>query len=431
MSSQRSIVIALAALLLAMPIIALAQDADSEESAAEIQRQINEHNAQIAELNKEIEQYEVQLDATSAKKQTLQNTVNQLNLSIKKLAASINVTKNQISATQLQIQQLSKGIATKQTSIDVGQAGIAESIRRLNEQEIESFAVRLLGADDISDAWQDIDAIQSLQTSIGDQIDILGQEKQSLTNTKTATEEKRRELLKQQNALLVQQGSLNATKRAQSDLLAQTKNQEAAYQALIAQKKAQEASFEQALGDLQAKLQVAVNLSEVAPAGKGVFHWPLDSVRVTQNFGNTAFAQSGAYNGKGHNGIDLGGQIGMPVKAALTGTVLGTGNTDSVRGCYSYGKWVMIKHGNGLSTLYAHLSQIIVSQGQSVATGQVIGYSGATGYATGPHLHFGVYVTSATQIIKLSEATNKKTSCSNAVMPVAPLSGYLNPLNYL
>src|SRR3989344_3000014 len=85
----------------------------------------------------------------------------------------------------------------------------------------------------------------------------------------------------------------------------------------------------------------------------------------------------------------------------------------------------------GLSTLYAHLSQINATEGQSVSTGQVVGYAGATGYATGPHLHFGVYASQTVQIIKLGEATNKKTACSSAVMPVAPLQGYLNPVDYL
>ena len=88
--------------------------------------------------------------------------------------------------------------------------------------------------------------------------------------------------------------------------------------------------------------------------------------------------------------ISFGASIGTPIKAALSGTVLGTGNTDSIKGCYSFGKWVMVKHNNGLNTMYAHLSQISVSSGQSVSTGQVLGYSGETGYATGPHLHFEV-----------------------------------------
>ena len=178
-------------------------------------------------------------------------------------------------------------------------------------------------------------------------------------------------------------------------------------------------------------MQVAINPSDITVAGKGVLDWPLDNVRITQYFGNTPFAQSGAYSGKGHNGIDLAAQIGTPIKAALGGVVLGAGNTDSVRGCYSFGKWVMIRHANGLNTMYAHLSQISVTQGQSISTGQIVGYSGETGYATGPHLHFGVYVTSSTQIMRLGDATKSSTPCAGATMPITPLAGYLNPMSYL
>ena len=235
----------------------------------------------------------------------------------------------------------------------------------------------------------------------------------------------------QKATLVTQQGSLTVTKKAQGDLLVQTKSKEATYQKIIAEKKAQEKSFEDALGDLKMQLQVSVNQSEITPGGKGVLEWPVDKVRITQYFGNTAFAASGAYHGKGHNGIDFAASIGTPIKAALSGTVIGTGNTDSTRGCYSFGKWVLVKHLNGLSTMYAHLSQINVSSNEAVGTGDTLGYSGETGYATGPHLHFGVYVSSATKILRLGDATKSATACAGAVMPVAPLEGYLNPLNYL
>src|SRR5205814_429469 len=104
----------------------------------------------------------------------------------------------------------------------------------------------------------------------------------------------------------------------------------------------------------------------------------VDSVRITQNFGNTSFATQNPqiYNGHGHNGIDLAASPGTKLKSAATGVVLGTGNTDLTCSGASYGKWVLIKHTNGLATLYAHLSVISVSTGDSVARGQAIGYSG-------------------------------------------------------
>ena len=151
---------------------------------------------------------------------------------------------------------------------------------------------------------------------------------------------------------------------------------------------------------------------------------------ITQYFGNTPFATANpqVYNGHGHNAIDLGASPGTPLKSARTGVVLGTGNTDITCPGASYGKWVFIQHDNGLSTIYAHLSVISVSKGDSVETGSVIGYSGSTGYATGPHLHFGVYASSGSEIASFP---SKSCAGKTYTMPVADISAYLNPLSYL
>lgn len=401
------------------------------QTASELQAQIDEQNAQISALNKEIDQFTKELANTTKQKNTLQNKITQLDLQRKKLTSQVSVTQKQINNTQLQIQQLQSGIETKEGSIEVNRAGLAQSLRRLSQAEDAPLSLAVLSAESLTDTWQDIDAHAVLEEAVQNDIKTLSSEKQLLSNSKATAEDKKRELDAQKRTLVTQQGSLDATRKAQAELLVETKNQESTYQALIAKKRAQEAAFEASLQDLQAKLNYTINPDQITPAGKGVLRWPVDQVRVTQTFGDTAFARGGAYNGKGHNGIDLAAPIGTPLKAALSGVVVGTGNTDTVRGCYSFGKWVMVKHGNGLSTMYAHLSQIGVTTGQSVATGQVIGYAGETGYATGPHLHFGVYVSSATQIINLGSATKSKTSCSNAIMPVVPISGYLNPMSYL
>ena len=415
----------IAGLLLFLPIIAAGQ------SAQEIQAEISNHSTQIEALNKEIAEYEKQLTVVGAKKQTLQNTLDQLNLQRKKLTASISVTKNRIGSLELEIQGLSENIGLKEGSIRVEEAGLAETIRRLNETETKTLAFSILSSEDLASVWSDMDASYALQDAMRKDIQELSVQKTSLTETKTETEKKQNALVKERNKLVGEQGSLDATRKAQNDLLAQTKSQESTYQSILAEKQAAKASFESALSDLQVKLQYTLDPSQIPPIGKGILRWPVDNAKVTQYFGNTAFALAGGYAGKGHNGIDLRAAVGTPLRAALTGTIIGTGNTDAVRGCYSYGKWGMIKHGNGLSTLYAHLSQVNVAQGDSVATGELIGYSGNTGYATGPHLHFGVYASPAVQIITLGEATNRKTPCANAVMPVAPLSGYLNPVDYL
>jgi murein DD-endopeptidase MepM/ murein hydrolase activator NlpD len=98
-----------------------------------------------------------------------------------------------------------------------------------------------------------------------------------------------------------------------------------------------------------------------------VLAWPVDEPYITQYFGNTAFATQNpqVYGGKGHNAVDLRASPGTPIKAARGGVVKGTGNTDLTCPGASYGKWIFIEHDNGLSTIYAHLSTQLVSQGQT------------------------------------------------------------------
>jgi murein DD-endopeptidase MepM/ murein hydrolase activator NlpD len=405
----------------AYPMLLSAQSSDT--SATDIQKQIDENNAQIDQLNREIQSYQTQLNATTEQKNTLINAINQLTLQNKQLTSKISVTKKQINTTQLQIHQLAGTISDTQESINTEHAGLAESLRRQAEVESQPLSVLLLSAGGISAAWQDLQDLDALQGAVNAHVDALAQKKQTLTDTKTAAEKKSTQLSQQQRTLQTQQTSLAVATKAQNDLLTQTRSQEATYQSIIAQKKAQEASFEATLNQLQAKLQNA-NTATVPVAGTSVLHWPLDSVFITQYFGNTAFAMTAAYKGQGHNGIDLRAAIGTPVHAALDGVVWQT-NLGIAPNC-QYGKWVLIKHPDGLSTLYAHLSSITVSAGQTVSTGDLIGYSGSTGYATGPHLHLTVFNTSG-----VSFATYKCNSGPSVKIPISPFNGYLNPLSYL
>jgi murein DD-endopeptidase MepM/ murein hydrolase activator NlpD len=423
-----------AALVLVVPAALWAQDASS--TTPDIQSQIDQQNAQIAQLNTQIAQYQTQLNATDAKKQTLQNTLSQITLSLKKTSTSINLSQAQISATELQILQLAAAINVKQASIQSDQAALGESLRTLDQSESQPLGLQLLSDDNVSAAWNDLDEESSLRDAFNGQLTSLQAAQKQLADTQAAQVTKQQLLQQHQQQLKTQQGSLAATKQTQSDLLSQTKAQEATYQSIIAQKKAQEASFESELTNLIASANQTVSQGEITAAVPGTLQWPIaGAITISQFFGNTAYANAheALYSGHGHDGLDITARIGTPVHAALSGSIIGTGNTDATPGCKggSFGKWVMIQHNNGLNTMYAHLSQIDVTQGQKVVTGDVIGYSGETGYATGPHLHFGVYVSAVTQIVPLGQITKGSSPCSKAIMPVPPVSGYLNPLNYL
>ncbi|HEX6976909.1 MAG TPA: M23 family metallopeptidase [Patescibacteria group bacterium] len=101
-----------------------------------------------------------------------------------------------------------------------------------------------------------------------------------------------------------------------------------------------------------------------------VAQMPVENVRLTQSY--YIF----------HPGVDLAGELGTPIKPIMPGVVESTQNLT-----YDYGKAVIVNHGNGITSLYAHMSKILVKQGDKVDSNTLLGLMGATGHATGPHLH--------------------------------------------
>jgi len=448
MSLRGALAAVLFVLLVVATIPATPQRARAD-AASDIQAQIAAHNSQIAALEADIAAYQKELNALGSQKNTLQSTINSLTLSQKQLASKIQVTQNNIAWANKQIQQLSVSISDKETSIAENKDVIGKALQRIAEDEKESLITQLVSSNTMNDAWKATDEALQFSRALGDHISNLKAARITLATNRDKVNAEKAKLVSLQNDLTVQKRSVDVSKSAQSQLLAQTKNQESNYQKLIAQKKAAEKSFEQELVRLQGQLNLIVNPGSLPKVGSGVLGWPFSvsfmnncSQRkgyfgnlfcITQFFGNTPFSTANPqiYNGHGHNAIDIAAPVGTPVVAALSGSVIGTGNTDLVKGCYSFGKWVMIEHGNGLNTLYSHLSTIDVGKGQRIGMGQIVGLSGMTGYATGPHLHFGVYATQGTKIQTLRQFRGATLGCADASMPVATLTAYLNPLSYL
>lgn len=394
------------------------------QTAQELQGKISSHQEEIAAIEEEIAQYSKQLDSISREKQTLESAVAELDVSRKKVNASISLTQKQLNITSATISELTDDITVKEERITDNQKALAETIRRMHVAESESFLETILGTEDMSTVWNDLDTIERFQIVVRDEVTTLASEKTQLEQVRLQKEEAKGVLVDQKTELAVQQHSLDLNRAAKNTLLKETANRESTYQELVVAKQKEKTAFEEQMRAFEEQLQYVLDPSKIPSQGKGVLSWPLDAVTITQNFGDTAFAKSGAYSGRGHNGIDFRASIGTPVRAALTGEVWET-NEGTAPNC-QYGKWVLVKHANGLATLYAHLSEISVSKGEAVATRQTLGYSGNTGYATGPHLHFTVYAADAVSF--------KQYACKSGptvAIPIAAYSAYLNPLNYL
>ncbi|MBC8465114.1 MAG: peptidoglycan DD-metalloendopeptidase family protein [Parcubacteria group bacterium] len=396
----------------------------------DLKDKISDSESEVAALEAEIAEYQAELAEIGEEKATLANTVETLDITRRKLAADIAVTQEQVSKTKLNITRLSLDIGDTSRDITEKKEAVAHFIRKIDETESLSLAELLLSSDTLSRFWDDVETMRRFEQNMNENVDELVVFKSELEYDKAVVEREQENLISYRSQLSDQKEIADQNRATQNTLLAQTKNQESLFQSKLTEKKAAKEELEKELLEYESQLQFALDPDSVPFVGSGVLAWPLKSVYITQYFGNTPFAQSGAYNGNTHNGIDMRASVGTPVYSSLAGVVEGTGNTDAQPGCYSYGKWVLVRHYNGLSTLYAHLSLIKMEKGQTVSTNDIIGYSGNTGYSTGPHLHYTVYASDAVEIVRLGDIKTR-TNCADAYIPVSALSGYMNPLDYL
>ncbi len=401
------------------------------QTADELKGNLDTLSAQIKALDAEIKAYNTKISQTQGEAKTLKQALAKLEARHLGLVKDIAYTKLRITQAEENIAFTKSKINTTESALDRTKAALAGTFRVLvqGDQTLPRFVATLASGSHISDTIDVTKRTSDVTSAINEKARALVDVKTTLAIQKASYEQHKDKLENLNETLTDQKLLVDQTSKDKSTLLEETRNKETAYQKLIAERKKKKSDLEVEMLDVEAKLQTIVDASKIPKYGKGILHYPLDNVVITQYFGNTPFASKNpqVYNGSGHNGIDFGTKIGTPILSAASGVVLGTGNTDTACTGVSYGKWVLVKHSNGLSTLYAHLSVIQVKAGEVVTVGQKLGLSGNTGYSTGPHLHFTVYASDSVQISNYVS----KVCGTNMTMPIAPRAGYLNPLSYL
>lgn len=405
----------------------------AQTSADDIRNSINSTNEQIKKLEQEIAEYSktvsnTQKEATTLKEalKTLENRKANLEKQIKLTGYKMDATKNEISSTVKKIEDTTLRIQTLSSGLS---NSLRDKVKMLN---LNSEILTYTSANNFADLYDKLHMNEDFQINIRETSSDLKNLNQDLNKTKTEYQDQYKNLTELKDDLKDKQTSVLATQKEKDELLKSTKQKEENYKKLLEDRKKKKLALEKEVLDYESKLKAIVDISKLPKSGTGVLQYPVKKVIITQYFGNTAFSTQNpqVYNGSGHNGIDFGLPVGTAIYSAGDGRVIGVGNSDLACSGVSYGKWILIKHNNGLSTLYAHLSSFDVSQGDSVASGQKIASSGNTGYSTGPHLHFTVYASDAVRVSGPGEYKSKVCG-TDLLIPVAPRNGYLNPLTYL
>lgn len=399
---------------------------------AEISTKIEVVRRQREALVEEQKRLQAELEMLNRETQTLGTAVKSLDTTRKKLNADIRVTQSKIVSADLNIKALENSVTRTENEIETHRSALSSSIRSIQAYESRSLVLDLLASTNFSAAWRDVSRLASLGSRLDHEVKLLQETKEVLTTEKEKKEIAKKEALSLQKELSGQKAVVEEHQKAKEKLLAETKNKEAAYQQMLAENLKRQEEFEEDLYNLESQLKITLDPTLIPAPKRGVLSWPLDSIFITQHFGRTS--SSGRLYASGtHNGVDFRAAQGTPVKAMLGGVVEGAGNTDEQRGCYSYGRWILIKHENGLSSVYSHLSASLVRAGQSVRTGEVIGYSGGmprvfgSGYSTGPHLHVGLFASQGVSVRQFVESRG----CKQVFVPIADVKAYLDPLAYL
>lgn len=389
-----------------MPQIILAQ---SDNDA--LSEQIRVKEAEIKELETELNKYKDALSKTQNQTNTLKGQIVLIESQINKLKADLKLTQAKISKTETNIKLYSRKIKEKEQKIKERQAAMTRSFRFLAYADERGLLAIVLQSVKLSNFLNQSAYLANLANSLYGNYKILAQDKIELSDLLAKQKELKGDLIDFKNELQSKSRLVESQKKEKNALLKETKNQETEYQKIISQIQIKQAQIQKEIFELENRLRGAVE--GVPPPRPGALAWPLLG-RLTQGYGPTSV--TGFYNDtyKFHNGIDIAFEYGAPIRASLDGTVAASGDN----GRYAYGKWLVIRHNNGLTTLYAHFSTKTVGIGELVRQGQIIGYEGSTGFVTGPHLHFTVYSTNTFRV-------------ENRWFGLLPLGGSVNPLDYL
>jgi murein DD-endopeptidase MepM/ murein hydrolase activator NlpD len=402
---------------------ALAGDpiSDAKAKQQQLQDELARQRAQLAALRSTAAQLslslsiaEAQVKSVSARYDLVASQLAQVRQNVADVKAQLVQLNHQIATLNDQLTQVAADIVTRTQDLAAREALLQDHLRNAYEQSQTSLLEVLLSAKTLDDATNQVGyllTVSDQDKALADQITLLRQEleikqqeledlRTTIHAEKTAAEAQQQALVAQQARLAVLQRQLAALKR---EWEAQQAKQQAALNASIAAEKniSQQIAEIEAAAKAQAALVKRLQAEQTAGSmiGPGGMRWPETGFVITQYFGPTTFTLEPPYTYNGtyyphfHTGIDIASGCGSPIVAAAKGIVAASGQPLSP---YDSAYGVIINHGAGIQTWYWHMqARVIVREGQTVAQGQLIGYEGATGFATGCHLHFAVNVNNA------------------------------------
>ena len=394
MKSAKRILCAVLAVLTLLTLAAAAtvRPAYAAKTAAELEEE-QRKAAQIAALEQKkkeqqekLKELEKQIAEAKAKKEDVMVTKNLLDQRNQLLLEQIDDTQNQIDDAAAQIARYE---LLEQEQYEL----FCQQVRSEEERGSLSYLSVLFKATSMADLLNRMEFVNEVAEYNKTLIAAMKETRENIKAEKTEMEAKEAQLGEQQDEL---QGKLDETTKLMNEYAADQKALERMH-----------AAEEKAADEIDAQIARLIADSDVVPGSEG-FIWPVSTSKMISSPIGSRVAPGG-FGSTNHKGVDIC-NVGYTssVYATKSGRVLLTNSSGWGGG---YGNYVVIDHGGGLTTLYAHMSVVKVSPGDTVSQGTVIGVTGNTGASTGPHLHYEVRTTTI---------VNGKS-----------VTVYQNPLNYL
>lgn len=373
-----AVAIVLAFSLIAIPSyqpVAGASDLSSRQE--DLKRQKEEAQAALEEARKKTEDQQAQKDAIDENIRIVQEQIDANNEQLDLLDGQIREKEEQISGKQAEIDQ--KFDTLKQRLCEIYMAGDTSTL------EI------ILGAKSFSDLLDKAEMVKYISQHDSELINGLRESLAGIQAEKDSIEADRSQVEEKKQELDSQRAELDALLAESNALLEQLQGEQQAAQDSLNETDSELQQIEQEIQEYYANQQQSAASSGDSvgniTVGAGGLVWPTPSFHYLSSYWG---------DGRNHGAIDISGSgiYGSPVVSAASGTVIKAYSGGWGGG---YGNHIMIDHGNGMMTVYGHLSSVDVSTGQSVSAGQVIGRVGNTGQSTGPHLHFEVRINGVKQ----------------------------------
>ena len=379
----------IAALVLAAVTLALAgavATAARAETAAELQQKLQSARAKIAAAKKQKATLNEQIGTLDGRLAAIQKKLDGLGGQIAAVEEKLSVTREKLDVLRKELRLKKLELEAAQAELELEQRNFAERAVLSYKSDDLDYVDVLLASSDFEDLISRVNVIHDLlggnNTLVGgletarDEVDA---EKDAIARREGAVADAARVLQEKTDEL----AALRAAQAASQAAALAVRQQKAGALKGVNQDLAElERQEDQILAESQA-LTGVITGSSGSGQGTGSLIYPVNGP-ITSPFGWRIHPILG-YK-KFHTGVDFGVGYGTPIRAADSGTVI------YATWMGGYGNVIIVDHGDGLSTLYAHQSSLAVGTGARVTRGQTVGYVGSTGFSTGPHLHFEVRV---------------------------------------